>query len=222
VEQSTQPAAPPAATRPRFGQAFYLAGDSHPADAHGEADLRAQVQTAFAGWTGQAELLALAAASPTRTGVMRTGRMDKHIPHRVAALEAALPDGPARGRTVLFGRSSGARVITELARRQPVMAVVCLGYPFARPGQPPDPARYAHLATIAVPTLIVQGNADEYGDRTAVQAYPLSPAVTLRFVHGRHGLRLSPEGWQRVGRIVLGFCRTARRAALARSALTGP
>lgn len=209
-------------TRPRFGPAFFLAGDSHPADAGVAEQLQARVGSAFADWIGQTDLLALAAASPTRAGVTRAGLMDRHIPHRVAGLEAALPEGLLRRRTVLFGRSSGARVVTELAMRQPVMAVVCLGYPFVPPGRPPDPARFAHLATIAVPTLILQGVADEYGNRAAALAYPLSPAVTLRFVEGGHSLRLSPQGWERVGRLVLGFCgAAARRAALARRSLTG-
>ena len=74
-----------------------------------------------------------------------------------------------------------------------------------------------------MPTLIVQGVADEYGDRAAAQAYPLSPAVTLRFVPGNHNFSLSPQGWARIARLVLGFCSAVtRRAAPAGRRLTIP
>lgn len=192
---------------PRFDAAFYLPGDSYPRDAEIEHRVRAFAGPLFARWVGPAE------APPAP-------RFETRIPHRIAALEEMLPEGEALGRTVLFGRSSGARVITELALRRQVLAVICLGYPFRPAGQPPDPRRFAHLARMTVPTLIIQGIADEYGGPEAVAAYPLSPAVTLQSVAANHSMRLSPPSWRVVGRRIMAFCAAAQRAA--REAPTRP
>ena len=42
---------------------------------------------------------------------------------------------------------------------------------------------------MATPTLIVQGERDEYGTREEVEAYDLSPAIELSWIpDGNHGL----------------------------------
>lgn len=164
-----------------------------------EERVRMLLAPAFARWIGPAD-------SPP------SPRFETRIPHRIAALDELLPEGEALGRVVLFGRSSGARVITEFALRRKVLAVICLGYPFRQPGQPPDPRRFAHLARITVPTLIIQGTADEYGGPAEVAAYPLSPAVTLHGVAGsNHSLRLPPPAWRAIGQGIMAFCDAAAR-----------
>ena len=68
-------------------------------------------------------------------------------------------------------------------------ALVCLGYPFYAAGKPEKP-RVAHLAHVKTPTLIVQGERDALGNREAVEAYTLSPAIEVHWlVAGDHDLK---------------------------------
>jgi len=93
-----------------------------------------------------------------------------------AAVIAALAgDGPL----VIGGKSMGGRIASEAAAAgAPVAGVVCLGYPF-HPAGKPERLRTAHLAELAVPTLIVQGERDALGNRAEVAGYALSPAAEL-------------------------------------------
>ncbi|MCU0696478.1 MAG: dienelactone hydrolase family protein [Myxococcaceae bacterium] len=63
---------------------------------------------------------------------------------------------------VLVGRSFGGRVALRHAVTAPVQAVVLLGFPVRPPGRP-RPDDEAALRAVPVPTLIVQGDADEKG-----------------------------------------------------------
>ena len=143
---------------PKPGPAFFLAGDSYPAKSHIENALRARLAPAFSGWIGQADLL-------DRTGET-CFRID--IARRLVLLDQAAPASEGSPPVVLIGRSSGARVISLLASRRGVAAVICLGYPFRQPGRALEPERFAHLARTTVPTLIVQGVDDPYGGARAV------------------------------------------------------
>lgn len=83
-------------------------------------------------------------------------------------------------RLVVGGKSMGGRIASEVAAEAPesVAGIACLGYPFHPPGRP-ERTRTAHLADLAVPMLIVQGERDVFGAPDDVAGYALSPS--LRF-----------------------------------------
>jgi len=85
------------------------------------------------------------------------------------------------GPLAIGGKSMGGRMASLLADELEVDALICLGYPFYATGKPEKP-RVAHLADLATPTLIVQGERDALGDRAAVTAYRLSPAIHLHWL----------------------------------------
>jgi uncharacterized protein len=95
-------------------------------------------------------------------------------PDRAPVLEAAFEQllawtterARARGRTRVFigGKSMGGRMATHLgARGVPGIAgIVSLGYPLRPPGKSGN-ERAAHLPSIKVPLMIVQGTRDSFG-----------------------------------------------------------
>jgi len=99
----------------------------------------------------------------------------------------ALPPTPV----VIGGKSMGGRIATMIAA-DPAAAsrmrgVVCLGYPFHPPGRP-ERTRTDHLADLSVPTLIVQGSRDPFGNAAEVAGYRLPPAVRVHWIpDGDHG-----------------------------------
>ncbi|SEI15496.1 alpha/beta family hydrolase [Pseudomonas asplenii] len=84
----------------------------------------------------------------------------------------------ARGPLFIGGKSMGGRMASLLADELGARGLVCLGYPFYAAGKPEKP-RVAHLADIATPTLIVQGERDALGNRQTVVDYALSPRIEL-------------------------------------------
>jgi alpha/beta hydrolase family protein len=130
------------------------------------------------------------------------------IERRVEQLEALVPHDEARS-VVLLGRSAGARVVSTVAMRRAVGAVVCLNYPFRMPNRRIEPERFVHLSKIAVPTLIVQGSTDEYGGLDLTEHYALSPSVSLRLIEGDHALAQSEDGLDRTAPLIRAFCETA-------------
>lgn len=137
--------------------------------------------------------------------------METNIARRLETLQRLLPDAAQSRQAVLFGRSSGARVATLFARHQPVKAVVCIGYPFRRPDHDPEPERYAHLADIGVPVLILQGSRDGYGDAAACRSYALSAHVRLAFLDCDHDLRLGEAAWNNAAARIRHFLANDRR-----------
>jgi hypothetical protein len=128
------------------------------------------------------------------------------IDSRLEQLEALVPRGEAAQQIVLLGRSAGARVVSTFAARRAVGAVVCLSYPFRMPNRRLEPERFAHLADIALPTLIVQGCRDEYGGLDVTEHYALSPSVSLRLIEGDHALAQSTAGLDRAAPLIRAFC----------------
>ncbi|WP_017973476.1 alpha/beta family hydrolase [Actinopolyspora halophila] len=61
------------------------------------------------------------------------------------------------------GRSSGARVACRTAEEGGASAVLCLAFPLHPPGRP-DKDRGSELAGVEVPTLVVQGDRDPFGE----------------------------------------------------------
>ena len=70
-------------------------------------------------------------------------------------------------RLVIGGRSLGGRVASIVADAAEVSGLVCVSYPFHPPHRD-GPVRTAHLRNIETPTLIVQGERDQYGSREEV------------------------------------------------------
>lgn len=183
--------------------ACFLAGDSHPRDAHVEQALRSRLGPLFGEWIGQAE------------GLARSGEtsFSSDIGRRLAVLTRLVPTVKEGRRTVLIGRSSGGRVASLFAMRRTVAGVICLAYPFRMPMRVLEPARFAHLAAIRAPTLIVQGVDDPFGGLGVTEIYPFSAAVRLHFVAGGHGFEHAPQAWDAIAAAIAGFCERA---------LTGP
>jgi len=129
--------------------------------------------------------------------LLEDGRPNR-VADRVAMLRQVMNEAPWQ-RFVLIGRSSGARVVTEIAANPElsgqVDAVIALAYPFRRPDRPDDPARTAHLRAVRAPCLIVQGVDDEYGGEDAFSTYPMSAAVVCKTVEAAHTFRLDRERW---------------------------
>ena len=82
------------------------------------------------------------------------------------------------GRWAIGGKSMGGRMASVLADELAPAALVCLSYPFHAAGKP-EKTRVGHLAALATPTLIVQGERDALGNREEVAGYALSPAIRL-------------------------------------------
>ncbi len=97
----------------------------------------------------------------------------RRVPDRASVLEGRFREAVAEAqgmpdlgglRLVIGGKSMGGRMATHLAAQgvEALSGVVALGYPLHPPGKP-EALRVAHLATIAVPMLVVQGERDAFG-----------------------------------------------------------
>jgi uncharacterized protein len=92
-------------------------------------------------------------------------------------------------RLIIGGKSMGGRIASMIADDCGVAGLICLGYPF-HPARKPDRLRTAHLAELAVPTLILQGERDPMGCREEVAGYTLSPAITVSWLpDGDHSFK---------------------------------
>jgi predicted alpha/beta-hydrolase family hydrolase len=80
------------------------------------------------------------------------------------------------------GRSSGARVACRTAAATGASAVLCLAFPLHPPGRP-EKSRLDELDAVTVPTLVVQGERDPFGDP------PPGASRTVVHVPGTHSLR---------------------------------
>ncbi|MGP0149269.1 alpha/beta family hydrolase [Pseudomonas oryzihabitans] len=81
----------------------------------------------------------------------------------------------------LAGKSMGGRMASLLADDLGAAGLVCLGYPF-HPAGKPERLRTEHLATLATPTLIVQGERDALGTRAEVAGYALAPTIEVQWI----------------------------------------
>jgi predicted alpha/beta-hydrolase family hydrolase len=110
----------------------------------------------------------------------------------------------ASARRALFigGKSMGGRMATHIAAADPALPIrglVLFGYPLHPPGKPGQ-RRDAHLPSIRVPVLVVQGSRDPFGTpdelRPALDSIPA--AVTLHVVDGGdHSFKVTPGGRSR-------------------------
>ena len=180
-----------------LGPVFQLDGDSYTPGRGIGGRLRKMLARHATSWMGQAEIIRSAGEDG----------FDTNIARRLALLEKVVA---GHGQAVIIGRSSGARVATLLAARREMRAAICLAYPFRHPRRPEEPERYAHLAHIRTPTLILQGASDPYGGREVLGKYALSPAVTVEFIEATHKFSLSGAGWDAIAARILEFCAAAR------------
>ena len=108
-------------------------------------------------------------------------------------VDAVLNDGTiAPPWIVIGGKSLGGRIASYLAAADaPVKALLLLGYPLHPAGRPEE-LRAAHLASLAVPSLFIQGTRDALCDlerlRPVLRRVPKSTLHTVE--GGDHSFRL--------------------------------
>jgi predicted alpha/beta-hydrolase family hydrolase len=105
------------------------------------------------------------------------------VEHLVAGELSGLP-------LVVGGRSLGARVACRTAEATGAVGVLCLAFPLQPPrrsGKPAAPSRLAELDDLFVPTLVVQGEGDQFGTP------PPGARRTVVQVPGNHSLRTDLE-----------------------------
>ena len=132
-------------------------------------------------------------------------RAKRGAPDKAPVLEQAFREaiGAARewsrAKTLFIGgKSMGGRMATHLGAQgvEGLRGVVALGYPLHPPGKP-EQLRDAHLPSMTVPLLIVQGERDTFG--TPEELRPviarMTTAVTLHVVEkGDHSLSARGAG----------------------------
>jgi predicted alpha/beta-hydrolase family hydrolase len=112
------------------------------------------------------------------------------------------------------GKSMGGRMATHIAAADPTLPIaglVLFGYPLHPPGKPQQ-RRDAHLPSIRVPTLVIQGSRDTFGTPDELRpAFALVAApVTLHPIEGGdHSFKVSPGGKARQSAVDDEVCRTA-------------
>jgi predicted alpha/beta-hydrolase family hydrolase len=122
-------------------------------------------------------------------------------PYRVAGRKAPAPPAqvdaawcavakhlePDRGDLPLIvgGRSFGGRVACRTSADVGAAGVLCLAFPVHPPGRP-EKSRLEELSSVAVPTLVVQGDHDPFG---VPDPATLPGGHTLVVVEGDHSLK---------------------------------
>ena len=144
------------------------------------------------------------------------------VPDRAPALESCFETvieaargrkGLADRRLFIGGKSMGGRMATHLGARgmAGLEGIVALGYPLHPPGKP-DQLRVAHLSSLAVPILVVQGERDAFGTPAELAPFlrGMPAGATLHVVEGGdHSLtargRRAPDQLARVSDVVAGW-----------------
>ena len=123
------------------------------------------------------------------------GSAPDRLPKLQEAFREQLALAGAGAPLLIGGKSMGGRIasllVDELAAAAGVRGCICLGYPFHPPGKPQQ-LRTEHLAGLATPTLILQGERDSFGKRTEVETYALATAIQLEWINaGDHSFKLT-------------------------------
>lgn len=126
----------------------------------------------------------------TGAGAKPPPKAERVMADYVAAIEDL---GAVQGRLIIGGKSMGGRVASMIAGEAfaagQIAGLLCLGYPF-HPSGKPERLRTAHLADLAMPTLICQGTRDSLGTKDEVEGYALSPRVEVMWLEdGDHDLK---------------------------------
>ena len=116
---------------------------------------------------------------------------------RDAVEEARSSKAFARLPLAIGGKSMGGRMASHIAAQgvDGVSGVVFLGYPLHPPGKP-EQRRDAHLPSITLPMLFVQGTRDPFGSADEIAA--LLPSLTRPTLHivtgGDHSFKVTGKG----------------------------
>lgn len=100
---------------------------------------------------------------------------------------------PTETEVIVLSRSAGGRIASLVADDIGINKIICLGYPFQYPGREPEVGRYAHLANLKAPLLVLQGLRDKYGGEGILEKYNLSPAITVTFFDTDHDFQITNE-----------------------------
>lgn len=116
-------------------------------------------------------------------------KAEKLVPEFQAAIAAALAAPERVGPLVVGGKSMGGRVAAMTAGEalpEGVAGVACLGYPFHGPGRPEE-IRLTPLQNGRLPTLVLQGERDEFGSRAEVETLDVGANARFEWIEdGSH------------------------------------
>ncbi|MDX6690735.1 MAG: uncharacterized protein QOG15_2192 [Solirubrobacteraceae bacterium] len=100
---------------------------------------------------------------PYRVAGRRSPAPARQLDAAWTAVVGELARGPLAGVPLITGgRSSGARVACRTAQSTGAAGVLCLAFPLHPPGRP-EKTRQPELDDVTVPTLVVQGTSDPFG-----------------------------------------------------------
>ncbi len=99
---------------------------------------------------------------------------------------------------IIISRSSGARISSLISDEYLISKLICISYPFKHPDYGDEPERYLHLKKINTPTLILQGEKDEYGGKEICNNYNLSKSIEVHFVNTNHSFQINKQQWDEV------------------------
>lgn len=119
---------------------------------------------------------------PYRVAGRKAPAPAKQVDAAWEAVVAELRPAYSKGPLVCGGRSFGARVACRTASAVGADGVLCLAFPVHPPGRP-EKSRQSELSAVTVPTLVIQGGNDPFGQPEA------PPAGEVVFVEGDHGLK---------------------------------
>ncbi|MFD1007739.1 alpha/beta fold hydrolase [Oceanisphaera ostreae] len=92
----------------------------------------------------------------------------------------------AHPRLFLAGKSMGGRMASLIADELTPAGLILLGFPFTPPNKP-EKFRGQHLASLQTPSLLVQGERDNFGNKETILGYDLAPTIqTLWVKDGDH------------------------------------
>jgi predicted alpha/beta-hydrolase family hydrolase len=120
---------------------------------------------------------------PYRVAGRRSAPSADRLDEAWTAVVAHLRDGELGGLPIVVGgRSAGARIACRTAAASGAVAVLCLAFPLHPPGKP-EKSRQSELDQVRLPTLVVQGERDQFGSPAP------GPNREVVKVPGNHGLK---------------------------------
>ncbi|KOO07066.1 alpha/beta fold hydrolase [Vibrio hepatarius] len=138
-------------------------------------------------------------------------RPPDRAPKLLEAYQQVIAEYAQQRSVIIGGKSMGGRMASLLANDENVAAVACLGYPFHPPGKPEN-YKGEHLASVAKPLLILQGERDTFGKKEEFSDFALSSSVQVEFLpDGDHSFKpRKKSGHTEQGNIDLAVQRLAK------------